>query len=1177
MPFHSLKILGFKSFVDETILPLESGLTGIVGPNGCGKSNIVEAIRWAMGESNARKIRGTEMDDVIFLGTPRRAPRQFAEVEITIKNPDHDLLSSLITSQANPEEIVINRRIERGLGSFYKLNGKELRQKDVQYLFMDQGSGFGSSALVAQGRISAIIAMKPEERRSILEEAAGIRSLSGRKHEAELKLHATLKNLGEVDKIIVIYQDQAKNLKKQANDALKYQQLSDEIRQYQLQIIQIQAWQNYHEMQKLISIINEYTEKNIILTRESSQIQAVILQESAKLLQIRQEHDDYLNQETQCKSQMQAIDFKKSQIISEVQNLQKTLEQLHNDNEIAQKSSIAINQAITQYTADISNFQNQIPPLKIQLTQLNQEFQEITAQIPQITAQIQAKKQEIAQNNHQYHQIQTKITQSEQEIAMKQTRQTQLNQEYENAPNMQNYTDKIAQLTTEIQAYHLEECQKKIDNYTQQSPILKSQFQEYQAKFQAQLRNYQQKRQENHQKCTILNTEIQTLQAIIKRDHRENLINLLHVAPNYENLLALCLGDEINATINSDHQQYWQARQGENLQDTTLDDLPRLKDFVDAPAELNIILKSCFIAPDFATALSLLPKLTMGMKIISIDGGIVRFDGYCQKPGAITAAAQILSHRNRIKIANAELTSQQGALNEIDSELSEFSRQGQKDSNEKQALIDACDQQINTARQELLKMHQIITQKQQEIHKLEQIIGQDKIIKERIMQEIAQIHQEIPQIMAHYPQYQAQFTHLGEIQAKLNQEYQEYDAKFIDYGNKKHASEIAMQACQNNWQNLQQSLNNAKQMLENAQKQAQANELQIANYTARIAQTCQKIQENQDLPNIYSAEYEKIANSYQEISENRKNCGSQVVDGEIALKSAEAQASQVQKNAQNIHDELLKTQFQYEHIFEKFGQLEQQLWQEYQWNFQESQQEIANLAQIPTGQLHESLKKCEIQRLNLGAVNLLAAQEFDDITAKIAEISAEKQDLLNATQKLHQAITKINREARLKLAQAFELVNKNFKNYFQTLFGGGEAELIFTQDQDILKSGLDFAVRPPGKKSGPLSLMSGGEQTLTALALILAVMDYNPPPICILDEVDAPLDDANVHRFTQLLRKRVIEAPHTRFLIITHHRLTMARMDRLFGITMAEPGVSRLVGVNLERAEKLAEPRKNTG
>ena len=279
------------------------------------------------------------------------------------------------------------------------------------------------------------------------------------------------------------------------------------------------------------------------------------------------------------------------------------------------------------------------------------------------------------------------------------------------------------------------------------------------------------------------------------------------------------------------------------------------------------------------------------------------------------------------------------------------------------------------------------------------------------------------------------------------------------------------------------------------------------------------------------------------------------------------------KKLQECHDALLKNQFQYDQDFAQLQAVQTQLWQEYHWNFSESMAQIAEIAHLSTAQLQANLKQSHLKRDNLGAVNLLAAENHAQLIAQISQITEEKQDLVNATQKLHQAIARINREARLKLSSAFEVVNKNFKNYFQSLFGGGEAELIFTQDNDILKSGLDFSVRPPGKKSGPLSLMSGGEQTLTAFALILAVMDYNPPPICILDEVDAPLDDANVHRFTQLLKKRVIQAPQTRFLIITHHRLTMAQMDRLFGITMAEPGVSKLVGVDLSLAEKLAEPQ----
>ena len=860
MKFKKIKVTGFKSFVDPTEIVIEEGLTGIVGPNGCGKSNVVESLRWCMGETSPKSMRGSGMEDVIFSGTSDRPARNNAEVTISLDNKDRSAPSEF----NEEEEIQVKRKIEKDRGSEYRINGKEVRARDVQRLFADLSTGAHSPSLISQGRVGALINAKPIDRRAVLEEAAGISGLHSRRHEAELKLKAAETNLQRLKDIMKQLNSQITNLKKQAQQAETYKSISSEISRLE-GIVMYLKWFNLkesyeksnHNLQVSESQIQKYTLDVTQATTKQAQANEKIkplrekeIEAAAKLNRINLERESLDHEEERIKEAKYNLEKTIQQIISDFEREQFQLKDSTKDLEIlnAKKNSIDSSQGINEVDND------KIDLLKEEKDQLEEQ---------------------------------------------------------------------IADLEKNIEQYNI-----------------------------------------------IKNS---------KRDDWQRTI-------------------VSNENINSKHST-----------------LKEVEGYDDTANWTKIFTEK------FYSSLSDISKKVSDAEKIS-DKAKIAYEK--ANNDAKNAATLSLELRDKLR---------------------------QKD----------IEQKFSDWTYEYQRLNKTIKSSNEQIQEL-------TLRKKKSEEELKKISNRPEEIAQRRGQ-------LIETKGFAETERQFAADRLAEADNELKEIEASLRKAQNDLSNIRETKGRTEATKELAESRLQelADESQ-EKFLCKPEQIIEKLEITDDLDSMKS-------------------------------------------------------------------------------NMERTETKLDRLKQ---------------QRETMGAVNLRADLETKEIDDELEIMSTEKNELDAAIKKMRESIEELNKEGRTRLLKAFDTVNNHFKEVFVKLFNGGKAHLELIDAEDPLEAGLEMMVSPPGKKLQSMSLLSGGEQALTAMSLIFAIFLTNPSPICVLDEVDAPLDDANVERFCNLLDS-ISEKTQTKFMIITHHALTMSRMDRLFGITMAERGVSQIVSVDLKRAEEI--------
>ncbi|MFL2525790.1 MAG: chromosome segregation SMC family protein [Pelagibacteraceae bacterium] len=807
MKFKELEVSGFKSFAEKTNFYIERGLTGIVGPNGCGKSNVVEALRWCMGETSAKSLRGLGMEDVIFNGTSDLPSKNICEVSIKLEN-DED-----IAQYKNTPEIEIKRKLEKDKGSKYFINGKEVRAKDVQILFADLSTGPHSPSMVSQGRVGALITAKPTDRRAILEEAAGIAGLHARRHEAELRLNAAENNLKKADDVTRQIENQLKNLLKQAEEASKYKEISDEIRRYEAAIIFLNAASVEDE-------INVSSEK---LNENEDEISAINIE-----INFNENEIEKLN------SEIKPISIESNELVKNLQKLNIEFDQINKDEE-------RVNLEIEKLKKDI----------KITYSDINRE-KEIIANSTNNVERLTKERDEILGIEKNYYEIEKKAT---------------------------------------------DDYKISLNSLSSAKESLKSFF---------------------NRLINIIKNKEDANEEDIKKEFEENLANI------------------------EDKQEKYASRFG-------------------------------------------------------------KYD-----------------------LVKQEAIKRKERLDNIDKEIKNWRDLKENSSNK-----------------------------------------------------------------------------LGELKEKL---------KLLE-------------------NNLEKEDDRPRQIAEKRGSYQQS----IKNYEKDIENISSSLILKQDKIDKLNIKLKKINETKLEKTESK-------VRHQTIVENLRSKIKDFQKRS--LMDFNLDLQ-----SIPGFSNIE-------------------NIKEMKLEDAYSHLDVLKKGRDSLGAVNLRADNETKELQEKIDKMMEDRKDLVQGLQKLKSSINDLNQKGRERLLDAYDKVNRKFNDVYTKLFAGGNARLELIESDDPLEAGLELLVSPPGKKLQSITLLSGGEQALTALALIFAVFLINPAPICVLDEVDAPLDDANVTRFNSLLDD-LTKITSTKFLIITHHALTMSKMNRLYGVTMADRGVSQLVAVNLDKAEEL--------
>ncbi|MGQ0456411.1 MAG: chromosome segregation protein SMC [Hyphomicrobium sp.] len=1151
MKITRLRLLGFKSFVEATELVIEPGLTGVVGPNGCGKSNLLEALRWVMGETSHKSMRAAAMDDVIFSGTTARPERQSAEVTMFLDNAER-----LAPAEFNGGDVIeITRRIEREAGSAYRINGRDVRARDVKVLFEDAATGARSPALVRQGQIGEIVNAKPEQRRRILEDAAGIAGLHTRRHEAELRLKAAEGNLERLGDVLGQLAGQAESLKRQARQAKRYKEISHEIRQQEALAMHL-AWRDAQEtvgreeadLTTAMSRLGTATEAETKSFNEEVRLAETVpplrdaeVEKAAIVARFRIEQENLdreaeraANRARELEGRIKQLDADLTRESGFIIEAKETLRHLEAD-------LAAVKDAEASAATEESDAKSTLEAADEARIAADANFAEVTHRAAEVRAKIRSLESALTERKDLVAKVARQIAGLDEQIR-------KLTDDAPDADKLAEISDRgqtLAQAITDIeaQAVAAEEVSKT-----------------------AQLEARQRRDDAARVRlaANAFSTERETIAKLLAPANdggHPPVVDAIRVSPGYETALGAALGDDLEAPAAAEASIHWRRM------DLASDDHPLPADaeplvmHVEAPQELTRRLRQIGVVAR-ADGHLLQPHLKPGQRLVSREGDLWRWDGFVAAADGVTPAAQRLAHKNR--------------LFELDRKAAEVLAQAKDTIDAERAAAEAAQR----AETEERRLRQLWRDKQSELAVLrQQLTTMERLSRDSetrlaaVAAQRSRADEELTGAQARHVEIEAHIVEVSEgedlepqlkaAQAEAEQARRQVADARVLLGGIERDRQIRVEkirhvtADNSRWTGRQKSA-----------------EDQVASLNDRLAEARGELETYAGLPEKIAKQRDKVLSELSRADDERRKAADSLAAAEAAVRAA----TQLLRQAQGEVSASREVKARIETRLESARQRRQDEARRIRETFEVAPENCLSLAALTPGSdvppltdVERGLTRLKADRERLGGVNLQADDDLVAIAAQLDGMTAERADVEQAIAKLRGAISELNKEGKARLDEAFKVVNGHFERLFTHLFGGGEARLeMIESPEDPLEGGLEIIAKPPGKKPATLSLLSGGEQTLTALSLIFAVFLTNPSPICVLDEVDAPLDDANVDRFCRLMEQMAAETA-TRFLVITHHPMTMARMNRLFGVTMAEKGVSQLVSVDLQTAQSFRE------
>ena len=1094
MDFKKLRISNFKSFVDPVEVNINEGLTGVVGPNGCGKSNLVEALRWVMGETSYKSMRTDAMDDVIFSGTENRPARNFAEVSLILDNKDRNA-----PNDYNKEDnIEIIRRIERESGSAYRVNGKDIRARDIQMFFADVSTGARSPSLVRQGQIDELISQKPEQRRKILEEAAGISGFHVRRHEAELRLNAANNNIDRLDDVLKELSSQIRSLRKQAREATRYKTLSEEIRNAQAVVLAVKLELINEELDDSNKKYNDAKKNHQDTINSLSRINTEEIQLVDELKPLKEKSASDAAKFQRLIIEMEGLDkelMRQEQRIIELDDfILSTSSQLERENEIL----IDLKNSLSAY----SNTEEKI-----------KKKSQIQIQIDENLSLLKANNEKINNFSSKYSQKENleKITDNNKEIIDSILSQIKREKDYHDSLNnlskSENNLDSLSQKDNQIR----ELINKKTDELNQNESLINNIVDLYSQK------NVLEK---------LLGSSLHV---------KNSLIDKLEVEPGFENALDALLGDELYYSVDNDQPIHWEYL-GDFSEELSLPkNCEPLSSFIKGSNVVNRRLRQTGLVKK-EDGQKLMSDLNFGQRLVSKEGDLWRWDGLVVSSSSSSSAVKRLQQRNK--------------LDEINQSIKDFEIK-HEDIEKLRKKSSDIQESITNSKIELDRVNTQIDAKEDNAEKIIKSKNELSILNNKLEEFNSESNDNLKQlaeIKSSIDSFEIEFGGIEKLR-KIGEEYQETITTLkIDLD--RISTEIESKG------DIEKKIPQAIDLISSLEERIQNYKNEKNNYTSLPEEIDKKKNTLNSL--IEKARLEKLA-SEDKLTDLENKINSMrskqrdVVEQEAQHRESEARLETLLQNNREKKDEIISQ------INRDLKLNNNQLLELV--NFSEDNPRPDEIT------AEQNFERFKNEREVLGGVNLRADDELEEVQDRFDETKSEREDLDAAISKLKKGISGLNQESRERMKLAFNEVNEKFQNVFKKLFGGGHAELNFVDSDDPLEAGLEMLAQPPGKKLKSMESLSGGEKALTAISLIFAVFLTNPSPICVLDEVDAPLDDANVERFCDLIED-MSKSVNTRFLIITHHALTMSRMDRLFGVTMQEKGISKLVSVDLKTAEK---------
>lgn len=1141
MRIHRLKLSGFKSFVEPAELRIEPGLTGVVGPNGCGKSNLLEAIRWVMGESSPKSMRGGGMEDVIFAGTDRRPPRAFAEVVLKA--------DTAARGDGTREELEVVRRIERGAGSAYRVNGRDVRARDVSLIFADAATGAHSPALVSQGRIAAVIAAKPAERRAMLEEAAGIAGLHVRRRDAEQRLRATEANLARLDDILAGLDKQVGTLRRQARAADRYRGLSEQIRLAEARLVHAR-WRDAAAAAEAAKHEAQAAETRVAQAQAlAAQAQS---QQAAAAHALAAARDELADRRDDASAQGHRMATLTSQLEAAEQrlaDLERQRVRLEGDRQDADRLTRDAAEALARLERELALGEKQLEADEAQRPRLANA-------VDGAEQASRAAELDLAQATAQQAGVEAEWRIAEAEVSQAQGRSVRIEQD---AARIE------GQIAAQVDAAELDAAIVAARGKSEAATAALAEARESLGAMQAQKDALQAERDSAASALAGARADLTGIErehAALLRDREARAkgakaahglpvaIDALRAAPGYERALAAVLGRDAKAPLG---------------------EVPRAdgRFWTGAPARVPVAdslaahVSAC--PPELAARLALVHvvdeddgrDLNPGEWLVTRSGVLRRWDGFIAR-GEGAAEAARLEAENRF----AELDAQLPPLREA----------------------------VATAQARQASVQQELAALTARLVAAERAIAAAADAERNALRLADQAEDARARQQARRAELDAGLVELADQRASASAEVAAAEARLAalpDPAMGRNALEAARTrnaAARGALQSAMAALAAHDQALAVARERTAAQRGDIKGWqgragdaTNRLAQMAGRLEEIEAERAIVAARPAALMQQIEDGEAVRARVGADLARAEAAVmaatdasRGADAALSAAQEALAAAREARAGAAARAEHEDERRTEMNRLSGDRFQCPPPLLPERFGfDAADVGSADAEGSaMERFVAERERIGPVNLVAADELAEAEAQLGTGASEKAELIEAVNRLRGSIGNLNREGRERLRAAFEAVDGHFRRLFMQLFQGGKAHLALVDSDDPLEAGLEIYAQPPGKRLQSLTLLSGGEQALTAVALIFGLFLTNPAPICVLDEVDAPLDDANIERFCDLLEAMTRET-ETRYLVVTHNAVTMSRMHRLFGVTMVEKGVSRLVSVDLGAAEEL--------
>jgi chromosome segregation protein len=1148
MKLTRLRLLGFKSFVEPTDFLIEPGLTGVVGPNGCGKSNLVEALRWVMGETSHKSLRAVDMDDVIFAGTNSRPGRNNAEVAIQVDNSTRQA-----PAQFNEHDTLdVSRRIEREAGSTYRINGREVRARDVHILFADASTGSRSPALVHQGRIGEIIQAKPEKRRRVLEEAAGISGLHARRHEAELRLRAADQNLARLEDVINQLSTQMDALKRQARQAIRYRAVAQQVRKAEATLFHLRWVAANAELAEAEQA--KTTAERAVAERTGEQAEASTRQAlaAAGLPDLREAEARAAAGLQRLVMARETLEREEKRAKDRMAELDRRLVQLGGDIEREQRLAADAQTALARLAAEEETLQTETKANEERRAGVDQRVieadtvlaasektsDELTGTLADLAARRNALEKTLREHGDRASRAADEISAVEAELKQLEAA------ERADLATLASVAEACQAAVTEAEATALR-TEAAHSAARQALDVARGPLAEAERRVQR------------------LDTEAKTLARLLHVDTKNlwpAVIDDVTVEKGYEAALGAALGDDLEAPIDPSAPMRWAGAAIDPADPALPDGVERLGAKVRAPQEMARRLAQIGVIAR-EDAATLVPMLKPGQRLVSLDGDLWRWDGFSVAANAPTGAARRLAGKNRLADIEAELgavrqevESKHAAVAAAEAEVLSAAEAETAARSRWRALQHEAD----SARNRHAEAEREVSRNAARLSALSEAMTRLTATRD----EAAAARGEAEQALAVLPDAASIDVQLAGVRSEVE-------------GQRTRLAEVRAEA-QALAREAEMSTRRLAGIATDRAGWSQRNESaasQIGTLEARVEEAKTERASLEDAPRAFEEQRLSLIGEIETAEGGRRAAADRLAEGENALAEADRASRSALEAMSLAREEAARAEERFEGGKRRLADVAHEIRE----MLEVEPAEAVNLAGIEANtaipdaaEVEANLERLRRDRERLGAVNLRAEDELREVETQHTSLTAERDDLVEAIKRLRQGIQNLNREARERLLASFEVVNNHFKHLFTELFGGGTAELQLIESDDPLEAGLEIVAKPPGKKPATLSLLSGGEQALTAMALIFAVFLTNPAPICVLDEVDAPLDDHNIERFCDLLDE-MTRSTDTRFVIITHNPITMARMSRLYGVTMAERGVSQLVSVDLAGAVKLRD------